>query len=66
MIAGFASVDGGVTYDCSLQPDQIVEELDLEGQNIPLMAPMLWHTYYARMHRTSKVQMIERALGLSQ
>ena len=63
VMAGFAIVDGVVTYDCSLELPQIRERILLEGETIPLMDLRLWATYYKRMHRPDKAERILQFLG---
>lgn len=63
VMAGFAIVSGGQTHDCSLQKEQIVETLTLDGEIIPLQSVELWRGYYALMGRTAKVDMIDRYLA---
>ena len=62
VMAGFAIVDNGKIYDCSLKKEQIVEKLTLENIRIPLQSPLLWCEYYKLMGRKEKADMIERAL----
>ena len=63
MMAGFAIVSSGQTHDCSLQKEQIVETLTLDGEAIPLQSAALWREYYALMGRTAKVDIIDRYLA---
>ena len=60
IIAGFAIVNDGKIYDCSLLPNQIVEYLDLDGKKIPLQSVDLWCKYYELMGRDEKVQLIKK------
>ena len=59
VIAGFAIMNGGQLFDCSLRPDQIVEYANLDGEKIPLQSVDLWRKYYELMGREKKVQIIE-------
>lgn len=61
IMAGFAIVNKDILYDCSLQSNQIVEYLILNGEKIPLQSVQLWCTYYQLMERKSKVQLIKNA-----
>jgi hypothetical protein len=58
IIAGFAIMNGGQLFNCSLRADQIVEYVDLDGEKIPLQSVDLWRKYYELMGRKKKVQMI--------
>ena len=62
VMVGFAIVDGEETVDCSLKKEQIVEQINLDGEQIPLQSPMLWCTYYERMGRHEKAALIRAAL----
>lgn len=64
IMAGFMIQRGGVVYDCSLKPDQIVEYFDLSGVKIPFQSVELWLKYYELMGRDDKVEMINSAIGL--
>lgn len=61
IMAGFAIVNRDILYDCSLQSNQIVEYLILNGEKIPLQSVQLWCRYYELMERESKVQLIKNA-----
>ena len=63
MMAGFAIVQAGQVYDCSLTPEQIEEVYDLDGEVVPLQSLALWRTYYMLMGRETKVQLLDCALG---
>lgn len=63
IMAGFSILCDGKLYDCSLQKEQIVEYLTLDGEKIPLQSPQLWCEYYRLMGRPAKVEMIETALA---
>lgn len=60
IMAGFRINKDGKVYDCSLQPDQIVEKIDLDGIEIPLQSIQLWHKYYELMGRINKVERINK------
>ena len=63
VMAGFAILNNGKTYDCSLTKEQIVEWLALEDAKIPLQSPLLWRRYYELMGRKEKVDMINHAVS---
>ena len=63
VMAGFSILSNGELFDCSLQESQIVENILLETELIPLQSPLLWCKYYRLMGRTEKVKMIEQALA---
>ena len=63
VMAGFSIVSDGIAHDCSLQKEQIVETLTLDGEVIPLQSVELWRRYYALMGRSAKVDMIDRHLA---
>ena len=63
VMAGFAIVHEGTVYDCSLREDQIVENMLLGTEVIPLQSPRLWCKYYRLMGRPQKAEMIEKALS---
>lgn len=63
MMAGFAIVNHDTVIDCSLQKEEIVEFIDLQGEKIPLQPLELWCKYYDLMGRDSKVQLIQSALA---
>mgnify|MGYP002673886621 CR=1 FL=1 len=65
VMAGFAIVREGEIYDCSLNKEQITEQLMLEDEIIPMQSPRLWCTYYRLMGRSAKAEMIEKALELT-
>ena len=58
IIAGFAIMNEGRLFDCGLQPHQITDYADLDGERIPLQSVDLWCRYYELMGRTEKVQII--------
>lgn len=62
LMAGFRILNDGILYDCSLEPSQIVEWIDLDGEKIPLQSVELWCQYYELMGRDHKVQRIKKAL----
>ena len=51
----------GTVYDCTLRTEQIVEQMPLGTEVIPLQSPLLWCKYYRLMGRTEKAEMIEKA-----
>ena len=63
VMAGFSIVSDSIAHDCSLQREQIVETLTLDGEVIPLQSVELWRRYYALMGRSAKVDMIDRHLA---
>ena len=63
VMAGFSIVSDSIAHDCSLQKEQIVETLTLDGEVIPLQSVEVWRRYYALMGRNSKVDMIDRHLA---
>lgn len=63
VMAGFMIEKDGEIYDCSLHKNQIVEEVKLDGESIPLQSLVLWSKYYRLMGRKDKVLMIEKALS---
>ena len=63
VMAGFAILNNGKIYDCSLTKEQIVEWLSLEDVKIPLQSPLLWRRYYELMGRKEKVDMINHAVS---
>ena len=63
VMAGFAIVHEGTVYDFSLREDQIVENMLLGTEVIPLQSPRLWCKYYRLMGRPQKADMIEKALS---
>ena len=63
VMAGFAILNNGKIYDCSLTKEQIVEWLTLEDAKIPLQSPLLWRRYYELMGRKEKVEMIDHVLS---
>ena len=62
VMAGFAIVKDGKLYDCALRKEQIVEQMPLGTEVIPLQSPLLWCKYYRLMGRTKKAEMIEKAM----
>lgn len=58
-MAGFAIVNEGKIYDCSLYKEQIVERMTLGTEIIPLQSPILWCKYYRLMGRNEKADLIE-------
>lgn len=62
VMAGFAIVNEGKTFDCSLHADQIVEKMALVTEIVPLQSPLLWSKYYRLMERPEKAEMIEKAI----
>ena len=62
VMAGFAIVKDGKLYDCALRKEQIVEQIPLGTEVIPLQSPLLWCKYYRLMGRTKKAEMIEKAM----
>ena len=63
VMAGFAAVNEGKVFDCSLRENQIAEKVLLETEVIPLQSPLLWCKYYRLMGRAEKADMIEKALA---
>ena len=59
VMAGFAIVKDGTVYDCALRTEQIVEQMPLGTEVIPLQSPLLW---YRLMGRAEKAEMIEKAI----
>lgn len=59
VMAGFAIVNEGKIYDCSLYKEQIVERMTLGTEIIPLQSPILWCKYYRLMGRNEKADLIE-------
>ena len=62
VMAGFAIVKDGTVYDCALREEQIVEQMPLGEEVVPLQSPLLWCKYYRLMERTEKAEMIEKAM----
>ena len=62
VMAGFAIVKDGTVYDCALRTEQIVEQMPLGTEVIPLQSPLLWCEYYRLMGRAEKAEMIEKAI----
>ena len=60
VMAGFAIICDGVTHDCALRREQIVEWTTLDGVAIPLQSVELWRGYYQLMGREGKVELIDR------
>ncbi len=60
IMAGFVIVNEGKEFDCSLNPESIVEHLNINGADIPLQSIDDWRRYYALMGRNAKVEMIDR------
>ena len=63
VMAGFAVMNEGKVFDCSLRENQIAEKVLLGTEVIPLQSPLLWCKYYRLMGRTEKADMIEKALA---
>lgn len=63
LMAGFAIVNEGKIYDCSLYKEQIVERMTLGTEIIPLQSPILWCKYYRLMGRNEKADLIEEIYG---
>ena len=63
VMAGFAIVNEGKIYDCSLYKEQIVERMTLGTEIIPLQSLILWCTYYRLMGRNEKADLIEEIYG---
>lgn len=63
VMAGFSILNDGKLYDCSLQKEQIVEKVLLDGIEIPLQSPLLWRKYYQLMGRSAKVAMIDQFIN---
>ena len=63
VMAGFAVVNEGRVFDCSLRENQIAEQVLLGTEVIPLQSPLLWCKYYRLMGRAEKADMIEKALA---
>lgn len=59
VMAGFSILKDGVLTDASLKKEQIVEEMSLGKEKIPLQSITLWRKYYELMGREKKVQMID-------
>lgn len=59
IMAGFAIVNDGVEYDCSLKESDIAGSILINGQRVPLHSLERWRYYYELMGRTEKAQMIE-------
>lgn len=62
VMAGFAIVNEGKIFDCSLHADQIVEKMALGTEIVPLQSPLLWSKYYRLMERPKKAEMIDKAI----
>lgn len=65
VMAGFAIVHEGEIYDCTLCKDQITDQLMLDGEVIPMQSPRLWCRYYRLMSRSTKADMIEKAMEMT-
>ena len=65
VMAGFAIVRESKIFDCSLCKDQIIDQLMLDNEVIPMQSPRLWCRYYRLMGRTTKADMIEKALEMT-
>ena len=65
VMAGFAIVREGEVYDCSLCKDKITDQLMLDGEVIPMQSPRLWCRYYRLMGRSTKADMIEKAMEMT-
>ena len=63
VMAGFAIVNEGKIYDCSLYKEQIVERMTLGTEIIHLQYPILWCKYYRLMGRNEKADLIEEIYG---
>jgi hypothetical protein len=63
VMAGFAICCEEKVIDCSLNKNQIVDEVFLEGERIPLQSLELWLRYYELMERNDKVKIIKEYLG---
>ena len=63
VMAGFAIVNEGKIYDCSLYKEQIVERMTLGTEIIPLQSLILWCKYYRLMGRNEKADLIEEIYG---
>lgn len=59
VMAGFIIVKDGREFDCSLFAEQIVDQIWLDEENIPLQSLSDWRRYYELMGRMSKVAMID-------
>lgn len=60
VMAGFVIIYKGKEYDCSLQPESIMEHFLINDVDIPLQSLNEWRKYYTLMGRTEKVEMIDR------
>ena len=58
IMAGFAIVNNGTEYDCSLKKCEISESIPINKQAIPLHSLELWKRYYELMGRTEKAAML--------
>lgn len=59
IMAGFGIIKDGIEYDCSLKKEQIIEHIQIGGQEIPLQSLELWKHYYTLMDRENKVKMLK-------
>ena len=62
VMAGFSIERDGKLFDCSLYPEQIVENMNLGTERIPMQSPQLWCKYYRLMGREEKAAMVDNAL----
>ena len=62
VMAGFSIERDGKLFDCSLYPEQIVENMNLGTERIPMQSPQLWCKCYRLMGRAEKAAMVENAL----
>lgn len=62
VMAGFVIVKDGKSYDCALHKEEIVDEIEVFGQKIPLQSLELWGRYYRLMGREEKACICEKTL----
>ncbi len=58
VMGGFKIMKDGILHDCSLKTSEIVGEMTLNGQRIPLQSVLSWRRYYELMGRTAKAALI--------
>lgn len=62
VMGGFAIIQDGIVYDCSLNNSDIVSSRSVNGQMVPLHSVQVWRRYYELMRRSAKVALIDGTL----
>jgi hypothetical protein len=58
LLAGFVIISDGNQYECPLKADDIKENIEVSGAQIPLHSLSEWHRYYLLMGRNDRANQI--------